>query len=288
MHLRARNRNLFIVTAALLATLCTLFSTAEFIADRYAAHAESLLDDPATEDLDVADLSEETLPVYQAAIDAYEKATSFAPLHAGYRASLASLCLRIDIWSETIHLMGSDPGGIMNSGADMRASSQGVMREALMLDPSNVDLHLAMGQQMMARGEKVQSRQQLLRATGFYPVNSPTRFAVAMGLLMMGYRSEARNQARILAENDDSYKMDDDDPKSAIAREQRTDQYVALLEASYLYKALDIIWRTPGAGLDEIEEMLPANVDAREVGTLFLKERCIRKCGDARLEEQHK
>ncbi len=272
MQLRGKRKNVFVLGAALVALFCTVYTATAFVADRYAVHAERLLDDPATEGLDIVDLSEDTMPAYRAAIDAYESAARFAPLHAGYRGALADLYSRIDICDETMRLMTSVPEEAANREGIAREASRKAMVEALVRDPANVDLHIAFGHQMMARGETVEARQQLLKAAAYYPVNSPTRLAVAMGLLIMGYRDDAREQASILARNDDSYIM----PESAhreIMAERRTADYLELLRQSYLFKALELSGRITGHDRGYVKSLVPDNPDAREVYRLFLEGR---------------
>ncbi len=272
MQLRGTRKNVFVLGAALVTLFCAVYTVTAFVADRYAVYAERLLDDPATEGLDIVDLSEDTMPAYRAAIDAYESAARFAPLHAGYRGALADLYSRIDVWSETMRLVGTVPAEIADRGGTARQAARRAMREALVRDPVNVDLYIASGHHMMARGEKAEARQHLLKAAEYYPVNSPTRLAVAMGLLTMGYRDDALEQTSLLARNDDSYIMLDSAHREIMA-ERRTADYLELLRQSYLLKALELAVRITGRDSGYVKSIVPDNSDAREVYRLFLEGR---------------
>jgi tetratricopeptide (TPR) repeat protein len=242
MILVGKTKSVFVIISAVSAFVFIFYSSLVFIGDRYAAHADRVLDDPATEELDRIGLSEKTLSIYRAAISAYEKAACLAPFHAGYRSSLSDLYSRIDIWEETMRLMGSQSVDMPNSETN-RWSSQYFVRQAIALDFSNVDLHLLRGQELMERGDKEQARQELLRAAALYPVNSPTRYDVAMRLFRMGFVEDARTQTAILAGNDDSYRLDDDEPLTTRMREMRTPEYESRLMNSYLYKAMELEWQ---------------------------------------------
>jgi tetratricopeptide (TPR) repeat protein len=270
MLLTGHGKYIFIAIAATAAGLGLFVSATSFIAHSYASLSERILDDAGTEELDMVDLSEETLPVYASSIEALEKAIVFDPLHSSYRSLLADRFTRVDVWYGTMRLIGEDIAGTISKENGLRGRSLTSMQRALLLDPSNPQLYLSSGRQLIALGEVDLARKRLLQAAERYPINSPTRYAVAVGLFALGYREIAREQAVILARNDDSYRLDDDDPMTAVARNQLTPAYEYRLMNSYLYKALEIVFQAGPKDAALLCEIIPDHVDARAVSQRFL------------------
>ena len=264
------------LTASLLVVLSAfVLSTMVFIADRYAVVADGILDDPQTEERDVIDISEENLPEYFKAIETIEKATILAPLNSAYPRTLKDLYSRINVWQETMQSIGVAPPEDQSLIGEHRDAVIRNAKKAVTTDPANADNLLALGQVYASADMREAVLEQLIKAINSYPINGAIRYAAAMQMLMMGMKIEAQEQARLLARTDDSYRVDDDDPRSLLMRERRPPGYVASLAKSYLYKAMEIMWRASSRDQKAVLAIVPDNIDAREVARLFFEQKGI-------------
>lgn len=265
-----------VLALAILAVVASfLLSLSAFIADRYAVVAERLLDDPVTEEKDLLDISDQSIPVYNEALLALEIARIFAPLNSEYPRAQADLNARLGVWRETVIAMGSPLPGSLASNDRLHDAALQAAKEAVLSDPANADHYLALAQMYSATGDREAALASLMRAVESYPVNGSIRYAAAMQMLMMGLDQHAREQATLLAQNDDSYRLDDNDAKTVQIRELKTPWYEGRLLRSYLYKAMEMTWRTSDRDPKAVAAIVPDNADAREVVRIFFEQKGV-------------
>jgi len=266
------------LTASLLVVLSAfVLSTMVFIADRYAVVADGILDDPQTEERDVIDISEESLPEYFKAIETIEKATILAPLNSAYPRTLKELYSRINVWQETMQSIGVAPPEDQSLIGEHRDAVIRNAKKAVTTDPANADYLLALGQVYASADMREAALEQLIKAINSYPINEPIRYAASMPMMMMGMQEQALEQARLLAGTDDSYRLPDDEQASSMIRERRPPGYEARLVNSYLYKAMEITWRISTKDPKAILEIVPENEDAQETARMFFMHKGIEK-----------
>jgi tetratricopeptide (TPR) repeat protein len=269
---QTRNKAFLIVSLLLLIPAIVL-STMTLIADRYAYLAETMLDDHLTEDRDMMDISEQSIPAYRKAINTLERVRTLAPLNSDHARSLTDLFSSINVWQETMKTMGAMTQEGLPTDEEFRYAVLRNARKAVTLDPANADHYLALGRIYAADGMREAALEQLIKAINSYPVSGAIRYAATMQMLMMGMNEQAREQARLLARYDDSYRLDDDDPASNLMRERRPPGYEARLAGSYLYKAMEIIYRTSEQDPTAVMAIVPDNIDAREISRLFIEQK---------------
>jgi tetratricopeptide (TPR) repeat protein len=261
------NKSLALFLAAAVCALAIL-PLRTLLAEYQSGRVAVLLDDPTTEGRDVLDLSAETLPVYEQALEALRSVAKLDPGKSRHHQALAELRHKLGTWSEAVEAMGG--AQLRSSRADLEQALTS-MREAIRLEPANPDLHLALGTyyDMMGR-EPSASDAEYRRAIGLFPHNSPLRYSVAMRYLLTGRREQAWEQAQVLAKIDDSYELPDT-ARGGFSRDLRTSWYMAMLAQSYLYRSYEIAWRSGPHSTDTIDAMTPKNVDADAGRGLFLE-----------------
>jgi tetratricopeptide (TPR) repeat protein len=244
------------------------FPVRDFMADGYYRKLETLLDDPATEGLDVVPISEKSMPAYLAAIDSLKKAASIAPSCSRYAAGLADLYQRIGNWTKIMTALNAPlPATIIPSDTAFREAF-GHLRQAIALEPTQPDYHLALGMLYDQTGETEKAIAEIQKAAKAYPGNAPMRYAIAMHSLVYGRKGDALEQARVLAAIDDSYILKDSIQKADML-ERQPPGYLTMIRNSYLYGALEIAWRIcPDP--DVVRGIAPDTADATPVVQLFL------------------
>ena len=275
LSFQGTGKKAFLIASLLVAISAFALSTVALISDRLAVAAERILDDPGTEEKDVFDISELSIPAYREAIRTLEKARTLAPLNSDHALSLAALYSRINVWQETMQTMGAAVPDDLPPAKALRDAVFRNARKAVALDPANADHLLALGQMYAADGMREAAVEQLMKAINAYPVNGAIRYAAAMQMMMIGLREQAREQARLLAGIDDSYRLDDDDPASSLIRERKQPDYEARLAGSYLYRAMEITWRTSARDPRAVMATVPDTIDAREVARMFFEQKGI-------------
>lgn len=265
----------FLIVALLVVIPAFALSMSAFIADRYAVAVERILDDPLTEERDMLDISEESINAYRKAIKATEKARSLEPLNSDHARALADLYLRIKVWQETMQTVGVAPPRDLPPGKELREAAVQNANKAVTLDPANADHRLALGQMYAADGKWEAALDQLHNAVDSFPVNGAIRYAAALQMLLIGLNDQAQEHARLLAKIDDSYRLDDGNLRSIMMRERMTSGYETRLVRSYLYRAMEITWRTSARDQKAVLAIVPENVDAKEAARLFFEQKGI-------------
>lgn len=232
------------------------------------------LDDPATDYSDVQDLSEGTFPRYVEAIGWIERAISLDPGSAEYRRALSDIKTRMGIWAESLQLLHIRPPADTQSAGRAFADAANAIEVAIQDDPASSKYHLARGRLAATMGDFVLADREYRRALLAYPVNVPVRYAVASEYLAAGQKARALEQAKVLIRLDDSYRLPDTAGRENVL-ERRGPSYMARLSSSYLYKALEIIWRASDRNLDDVRSSVPDNEEARDVLELFLDSKGI-------------
>jgi hypothetical protein len=259
----------FFLCAALFATaLAAIHPCRNLLASYYYHRAAAVLDDPATGERDVVDISAETMPVYRESIGAILRAEALAPARSLYCKALADVYLRMGRWSAAMESVGLPlPAGAI-TGNDGCRQALADLRRAVALEPANPDLHLALARVYASEGERGPSERELQAAVQAAPVNSALRYEIAVHCLLRGEKNEALEHAQALAAFDDSYLLPDS-PRKRFLMERRTPGYRALLAGSYLFKALEIGWRASGKNADIVRRMVPPGDEAQQVWQLF-------------------
>lgn len=261
--------------AILMAAFVTLsFPVRDLAADLHYRQVARILDDKRTEDLDILPILESTLPAYLAALESLRKAAAYSPKNALFPRATSDLYDRLGKWSEAMQSLNVPiPAG---APAKKAAAEKAILHleKAISLEPTNPDYHLALGKIYDGIGEAGQAERALKKAAAAFPVNAPLRYTLAMHYLLTGRRGDALEQARILAEIDDSYIIRESRLKSYIL-ERQTPGHVAWLSRSYLYSALEIAWRAaPDSRV--VRGIAPQNPDAQQVVELFVEARGLK------------
>jgi hypothetical protein len=265
------------------------FPVRTLVADVLFTMAPRLLDDENTEALDLLDISEETLPAYHAAIKRIRHASLWDPGNSMYIKAQADLYDQLGTWTEVIKQVGEDLPERMMSESEAQGRTKDLLTDAINLEPSNPDYHLALYSSKLAgwQDEKSTSLKSdntggnqddktasfladdLEKAVLLYPNNSPIRYAVAVQYLILGEKSKALEHAKVLAARDDSYRLPDRTGSGALI-ERRSAVYLSFLAQSYLAKAFEIAWRASGQDYLIIKAMTPDEREARDALELFI------------------
>ncbi len=265
----ALTRPLLLTVLCLLSSVLLLtFPLRDLASDYYYRKTTSLLDDKTTEDLDVMLISEQSMPAYLAAIDALQKAVTLAPSRSLYHSALADLYNRLGKWSEIMQSLNAPIPTNAISPSDASDKALYHLQRAVALEPTNPDVHLALGLLYDNRGEPGPASAEFEKAASAYPVNAPLRYALALHYLTSGRKGDALAQARVLAKIDDSYILQDSVQKGYIL-ERQPPWYLSQMTNSYLYAALEIAWRV-SADLEVVKGIAPDTPDAAPVIQLFI------------------
>ncbi len=258
-----------IISAIVLMAFVTLsFPVRDLAADYYYRQVPDILDDETTEGLDVMPISERTMPAYLAAIGALQKAAAIAPSRCLYQSALSDLYNRLGKWSEIMLSLNAPipSGAILPRDAADKALFH--LQRAVALEPTNPDVHLALGLLYGNRGEPGLASEELKKAANAYPVNAPLRYAIALHYLTSGRKGDALEHARVLAKIDDSYIIADSVQKGYIL-ERQPPGYIFMLTRSYLYGALEIAWRV-SEDPEVVKGIAPDTPDAVPVVQWFI------------------
>jgi tetratricopeptide (TPR) repeat protein len=265
-----------IIAAITLSALAMLsFPVRDLAADHFYHRVSAILDDEATEGLDVLPISDKAMPAYLEAIASLRTAAAIAPTRALYQAAIADLYTRLGKWAETMQAFNAPLPVGMPTGRDAAAKALFHLKRAVKLEPTNPDYHLALGKLYDTdAGDPNLAAGELRKAVDGYPVNAPLRYAAAMQHLLSGRKGDALEQARILAKIDDSYIIRDPE-RSADMIERQTPGYLSRVTGSYLYSALEIAWRV-SKDPEVVKGIAPATPDAARLVKIFLEARKIK------------
>ena len=271
-------RRLLITAALIGATLLLIYPCRALLAEYYYNRVAGILDDPATEHRDVADISAETMPQYREAIASLERAAALAPARAAYLKVLAELYVRLGTWAGVMKGMDEPLPADALSKAEAFEKAMNCLKTAVFLEPLNPDYRLALGQLYDMAGDPASSEREYKAAVLAASHNAALRYSVAMRYLLMGKKDEALEHARALAAMDDSYLLPES-PRKELMLEQRPPAYLSMLANSYLFKSLEIAWRASDKDIVVVKNMVPLDREAREVLRLFLEGKGIEDSG---------
>jgi tetratricopeptide (TPR) repeat protein len=265
---------LYVVFAALI--VLSIISGSTLLGAYYYGKVPGILDDRSSEErVAIQELSAETVPAYRNAIESLERAVFVDPSNALYRKALAGMYLQLGTWAEAMELLKAPlpEGAFLPAAAIAHATTN--IHEAVRRQPTNPDNHLAYGRLARETKHIDTARSEYTKAVVTFPKSSALRYSVAMEYLAAGMQAEALAQAKELARIDDSYKM----PESVAiqqAMERRTPFYINRLTSSYLFKALEIIWRMSNKDINMMRSSVPDNDEARDAFELFVELKGVR------------
>lgn len=196
-------------------------------------------------------------------------AASFRPMRSLYYRDIAVLDLKIAKWAETMSALNEPlPAGFDGERAFFTKGMEAA-RQAISREPTNADYHLLLGRAYDgASNDPARSEAEMKRALAAWPINAERRFSIAMHYLLTGRLGDAIEQARILAEIDDSYVIADS-VRKRLFMESRSPEYLGILYQSYLFKALEITWRA-SHDAEAVKGITPPTADAKEVLDQYL------------------
>ena len=267
-------RKSYWIAILLLGTLLLYVPASSFLADYHYERITSILDDPATDYLDLKPLLPATLPEYLEAVKAAEKAYSLEPGHALYAATVAEHYNRLARWASAMEQPGVPlPSGTPEKGNSFRQAER-YLQAAIAREPTNPDYHLALADiYEVYRNDSAKVDLELKLAADAFPFNGAVRNAVAMHYLLAGKKDEALAQARLLAQKDDSYILSES-PQKADILERMPQWYIDMLCRSYLYSALEIAWRVT-RDPEVLQSMPPESKEAQLVLEAFIDNKGI-------------
>ena len=262
------HRRVFLATGLIVTGLLLVHPCRVLLAGHYSGLVAKILNDPATDEHDVVDISAETLTSYREGIEAFEKAWAFLPLHAEYPRGIAELSIRLATWTAAMEDLGELKigGGFSRSEAYGRAVT--CLTAAVSLEPANPDLHLALARASSLAGNREAASRELETAVKIAPRNAALRHEAAVQYLLQGSKGEALRHAEALAAMDDGYRLPDSSGKQLIL-ERRPPAYIALLARSYLFRSLELAWRASDRDIDTLRRMVPPDDEAQQVWELF-------------------
>jgi len=271
----AKKNPLYIMALLVLAVLFLFFPVRDLIADYFYRQVGYILDDKTTEGLSVKPISGKSMPDYFKALSSLKTAAALSPYSARYQKALSEFYFRLGKWAETMEsLKAALPMGTL-SPKEATTKGQFHLEEAISLEPTNPDYHLALGQFYdTAGGDPRKADQEFKKAVEAFPDNAPLRYAVAMHYLLSGRTGDALEQAGVLARIDESYIIPESAEKNLMV-EKRTPGYVAILSHSYLFGALEIAWRA-SKDPQVVKGIAPDTPDAAQVVQVFMDARNIK------------
>ena len=265
-----------IIGAALVAVLLVLVHPCRtLLAAVYSSRAADALYDPDPNNAAVLSISGENMPAYLSAVTLRKKAIALYPGHPEYLKALADIYLRMGQWADTMENLGASlPQGMPLKQEAYEVSKQ-LLMEAISIEPTNSDLHLAVAQYYsMSQGYSTVADQELRKAVQASPGNTELRYAVAMQYLLMGMNQQALEHARVLARIDDSYLLSPSVRNKFVA-EMKTSEYMRHLSQSYLFKAYEIAWRASEMNISVIGLMTTDVSETLAVQQLFLESKGV-------------
>ena len=258
-------------TLAVLAGLASVPLRA-LIGDWQETRALRMIEDRADGYARRMDISEETFGRYERSVQAMERAARAVPSSSRYPQMTADILMQLGIWTRTMEVLEHDRSGRLRPSTSYLEEARQRLITAVNLDPLQPDHHLALGHAYAEAGDHVRAEGEYQRAIEAWPVNSPLRYTVALELLIAGNREGALREARTLARNDDSYRVSESLTKQKMI-ELQTPEYRRVLLRSYLYFALEIIWRATDGSMEAVVMSVPEDPDARRVLEEFLSRR---------------
>lgn len=269
-----KSRRLPVLVAVAIVCLLLYLPMRDLIADYYFRKVPGILHDKSTEYLVAKPISAENLPDYIDAIGSLNTAIRLSPDRSIFFHTMADLYTRLGTWSRTMKAMKTDTPPGMPASEEAFALAISNLRQAIALEPTNPDYHLALGLLYGdVLGDPAGSDAELNRALDAFPANPALRYAVAKYYLRTGMKGNALEQARLLADIDKSY-IFLDTTQNRLTIEQRTDAYLGVLYNSYLFAALDIAWLA-SKDPDVVKGIAPDTPDARRVVQAYIEWRGI-------------
>ena len=254
--------------------LLLFFPATSLMADYQYGRISRILDDPATECLDIKPLLSSTLPDYLSALHAAETAHRQEPLQALYAATVAEQYTRLGRWATALKLTESPLSTGLPERDTLFSQAERYLQVAIKLEPTNPDYHLALADiYEIYRKDPVKVDIELKLAGDAFPFNGAVRNAVARHYLLAGRNNEALEQARLMALRDDSYILNESPWKGATL-ERMPQWYMDMLYKSYLYNAFEIAWRITRDS-KVIQSMMPDPPEAMNVLEAFIDNKGI-------------
>ena len=272
--LEIRSKGFFFAITLPAIGILLLLSLRMLIGDWCYSRVADVLDDRTTDEMDVVAISESSLPVYGKAEALLQESVHLVPWKSQYPKTLSDLSARMAAWAEAMKTMNAH---VPSGGTPLPSGSDEAVRlllQAIALEPTNADYHLALGQLYRDRNQQEPMNRELQLAGQAGPVKAGLQYAIAVQFLLAHQPEKAVEQAGIVAARDDSYVIYDPLLLKTM-REQRNADYVALLSGSYLLQAFEITWRASGRDREAVKRIVPDNEQAREVARIFWEAKAI-------------
>ncbi len=265
------------VAAILIPAVLLFFPVKGLVSEYFSFIAYAAIDDRATDYRDSKPISPETLPDYLKAAQRLETASYISKNRSGYYKDAAGIYAALARWNEAMSHADAEEGttGLVSTGIDtgaLYAKALFNLEKAVALDPVNPWYHLtAAGVHEDFHHGSGLGEKHLRMAVSAYPVNVEVRYVAAREHLKKGRLKEAAAEAAVVAKTDESYIIKGG-PFREMVLTERGRAYYKNYGGSYLYRALEIIWRAE-KDINAVKEACPGNPDAAEVLQLFLEQK---------------
>ena len=246
--------NAFAIVGLIGVALLVLHAGRSLIGVYHEVRAYSVLNEGTSERYLRKEMAEENRGAYDAAIRHLSTAQRYDPLNASYPAALAELVGTIGRYGQVLLILN-----VQSSDDDvdyLAAMRQSIayMRNATSRNPLDPHYHLFLGTLLMDQGDLYGGKKELDKTVFCAPHNAVVRYALSIEFLKSGLKDDAMGHAAVLARIDDTYRTFGE----------------RFYTSSYLYRALEIIWRATNGNIDSVLSNVPENEDGKRVGELFL------------------
>jgi tetratricopeptide (TPR) repeat protein len=223
--------------------------------------------------IDFSDVEGDSRTSLRAAEEALEKAAALSPENALYLSALSAYHQMNGRWLETMGVMGQGVQDEFPEGSYKTALR--FMKKSIASDPLNPDYYLALAQYHSHLGDDSIADKYLQTALWVYPINSRLNYAVSNEYLLTGRKEKALQVAKNILLHDETYSptVPEEIRKRMVRRS--SPQNEAILNNSFFYKALEIIWRASDKNPALIQSSVADNPEAQEAGRFSLESKGV-------------
>ncbi len=272
VSLESRLSRVVVVGVIVAAALLLIHPVSSLVAFISYQRATSLVDDASTERIDLKPITRESLDDYGEAIRLLEFSERLAPnARKDYAFEAYRLQHKLARWKGLLKGLGDEPGGLVLDVEGAYADAERLLKMVIDSEPLNSDARIALARLYYERAGRpnFDEERALDLALKSYPINVPLRHRVAMHYLLSGREGAALEQARIIAETDDTFSR-----YKLSSRSDFSGNWLAVrrgaLYRSYLFGALEIAWRVSHDPV-VVRGILPGGDDAEDVFDIFVE-----------------